>query len=241
MDQVILRIDFDPISSEKIKGYQDRFKHKFDKFEINKLVTATFEIKPGVEPKKSTAQKPEENMLVFSNTKTHLRVELSSDNIVLVYSKYKNSKIMRADLQDIFNIIIEENNMNTVNRIGLRYINQITIPTIKKLEDWSKFIASELLATPLYLQSTNAQTRFMNVNEFNNDINVSTGFRFGIWNDQYPSPITSGSYILDIDCFTRQPSDLTGTSIEEITKTLSQFCEDTFEKSITDNLRRKMG
>ena len=135
---------------------------------------------------------------------------------------------------------IEKYGVKRISRVGLRYINEIDVPSVKKILDWDKYINSNLITYSGFLkENQKTVTRMLNQIEMKTD-DYNVIFKYGIWNDKYPSPITNSPFILDIDGFTRLAIDYNKGELERVAIELNKEIESVFELSITASLRREM-
>lgn len=240
LKQVIYRLDFPRVELsdfEKFKKQGDEQKYEYT-LDSQKLESITFD---AVADKVS---KTHEDVTVWriEDKQKSMRFEATSQYCLLEYAQYINSEKLRQDSDAFMTAFLKTHGIEEVSRMGLRYVNQIMLPSIKKVADWSKYISSELLNGTAFIQSkVGAPLRYLNQIEVNSSSNslVSVNFKYGIWNDKYPSPITSAEYILDIDCFTRSPISVS-TDVESTYADLNKAAETVFEQAILEPLRKEM-
>ncbi|MDK2899011.1 MAG: hypothetical protein PWQ10_198 [Patescibacteria group bacterium] len=240
LKQVIYRLDFPKIdigSFDDFKKKSDNQKHNYS-LDSQKRDNFTFNV--------TTAEldKTQDSVVIWrvNDEQMSMKFEATNEYCLLEYTQYVDSTRLKKDAEMFILNFLKMHNIEEVSRIGLRYINQIMSPSIKKFSDWSKYIASDLLNGSLYIQGRlGAPLRYLNQIELNPKDNslVSVSFKYGIWNDKYPSPITSADYILDIDCFTRSPI-LVNNDLETTYADLNSAAEIVFEASIQESLRKEM-
>lgn len=240
LKQVIYRLDFPKIDLgdlEQFKKSGDQQKYEYT-LDSQKLESITFDAVA------DEVSKTHENIVVWrvEDKQKSMRFEATNQYCLLEYAQYVNSAKLKEDFDVFMSVFLKTHNVEEVSRMGLRYVNQIMFPSIKKIADWSKYISSELLSGTTFIQSKiGAPLRYLNQVEVNSSANslVSVNFKYGIWNDKYPSPITSAEYILDIDCFTRSPISVS-TDIESTYADLNKAAETVFEQAILEPLRKEM-
>lgn len=239
LKQVIFRIDFEKV----VLGNFDEFKKIVDKrFDQklkrkNQINNLSLELKSG----EFTSEPEEVELWQFVNSKTNNKFEIGPTHCLVEYYSYKDSSDLKNNVQSLFEKFLQMHEVTRALRIGLRYINQIEMPNLKKVDEWSKYITHDLLVAQKFLMSKGkTPTRILNQSEFKTEA-FNTVFKYGIWNEKYPSPITNNAYILDIDCFTRLPMDVEGNKLLSIFSNLNKEAESIFEFSIKDELRKEMG
>ena len=238
LKQVIFRIDFTKIELKEFEQLKSDLKSRFEIGEKKNIKLSDFEIKAdSAEPIVSTK---DIEIWQFANAKTGNKFEVGPEHCLLEYFAYKDSSVLQKDVSELCGSLLNNYAVNEVQRVGLRYINQISVSAIRKIDDWKKFIIPELLMASNFLKDKGkSPTRILNRIEFKTE-NFSTRFSYGIWNENYPSPITNNAYILDIDSYTRLPLELNTNSLIELLGLLNKEAECIFELSITNALRKEM-
>ncbi len=238
LKQVIFRIDFEKVELSDFETFKTQVNERFDEGSKKQGKFGNFQLK--VDSGEVINSTEDVEIWHFLDTKTGNKFEASPTHCLIEYFAYKNSEDLIENIKTLCNKFLEIHGVKQASRIGLRYINEIEIDSVKKLEDWSTYILEELLTASHTLKSKGkTPTRILNQAEFKAG-SYSTVFKYGIWNDKYPSPITGSSYILDIDCFTRLPVDLDEGELVSVTSSLNKEAEEVFELSITDKLRKEM-
>ena len=165
---------------------------------------------------------------------------LSPDALLLEYrngvyshfAEFKNDMdLIYAQLQKVFEI-------PDFKRIGLRYINEIRIFEGNPF-DWNGLIKESIVKSTLEgLSNEMKLTRSMHqlMAKYGEDISVL--FQYGIFNPEYPNPVSKREFILDIDCFISTLIEK-GEIINRLEE-LNTVAEKTFENSIDDELRKLM-
>jgi uncharacterized protein (TIGR04255 family) len=119
------------------------------------------------------------------------------------------------------------------NRVGLRYVNNLTIEN-KETLDWESLIQSKLLSLFTFYPDPKKVSRVFNNLELNlGDFNLR--FQYGMHNPDFPAPIKKRNFILDYDAYSSNLQDL-----NDITRNLDKFhqeIQNLFEICITDELR----
>ncbi len=238
LKQVIFRIDFAEIELREFAQYGKSLESYFDQHKELQGKQADFEL--NVASGELIDLSKEIKIWQFVNTKSGNKFEVGPAHCLLEYFSYEDSKSLKSDIDTFCRPLLDEYDIRLVNRIGLRYINQLEIPAVKKIGDWNSYINSSLLAPSEFLREKGKiQTRILSQMDLKSD-NYSTTFKHGIWNEKYPNPITNNPYILDIDSFTRFPVEIDKQSLLTFVDSLNVEAEEIFELSITNKLREDM-
>lgn len=161
---------------------------------------------------------------------------LSPDFIYLEVKTYESYDKLKSDFFVIVEKLLASKDF-TIKRLGLRYINNISI-TDGNLFDWGKYLNSKLLNILEIPNEKRLISRaFSNlVQQF--DDGMLLNFQYGMHNPDYPSRIRQKQFILDFDS-TYQGLfryDELKTNIDKAHDRI----EDIFENSINDDLRELM-
>lgn len=238
LKQVIFRADFDRIELGDFEAFKKELSDNFDKIEKQKGKIGNFEL--NIDSGQVVNNFEEVEIWQFIDSKTSNKLELGPTHCLLEYFSYADSKKLLNDINSYCANVLDRHEIKTVTRIGLRYINQIELQDIKKINDWSRYISGDLLkSTDFFKKNGKAPIRILDHIEFKTE-EFNTVFKYGIWNDRYPTPITNDAYILDIDCYTRLPIDLTDNNLEDVAKKLNEEAENIFNFSITEQLKKEM-
>lgn len=156
--------------------------------------------------------------------------------MVIEYIKYEYYKMLHDDFLSVSNALFDAYPKSQVKRLGLRYINNITISDEKPME-WDKYLKPELNSIFVIADNKNTISRVFHVLEFNYGED-SLRFQFGMFNPDYPAPIRKKTYTLDYDMYATKIFDKSNME-----NTLDHFHEKinhSFEEVITDELRKIM-
>ena len=166
-------------------------------------------------------------------------IALASDFLSVEYGKkdYDHFPPFRTEVETALKALKELYNVTHFTRIGLRYINEISIPEGNAL-DWQGLISAPLIAAVMAGKDTDASVvRSMHqLHERRDDCDMI--FNYGLHNPDYPNSLVRRAFILDYDC------SKSGVEAEQALQTISglnKFCEGMFENSIDGELRNKLG
>jgi uncharacterized protein (TIGR04255 family) len=121
-----------------------------------------------------------------------------------------------------------------INRLGLRYINEIQINESDNFE-WSNYLDDSLTGCFNFLEDKTKVKRV--INSFITKVNDNSflNFKYGIFNKHFPSEIVDKTFILDYDCYTRE--QLEKSDILPKIGLYNEVITEKFEKSIKKGLR----
>jgi uncharacterized protein (TIGR04255 family) len=238
LKQVIFRVDFESVDLGSFEEIKTLLAKDFDISKVLQGRSGNFEIKFDSNELINSTQVID--IWQFTNSETGNRFEIGPEHCLLEYFSYKNSDDMKDQIRRYCEEFLEKYEVKSMTRIGLRYINEIYVQPVKKITDWKAFISPDLITYSDFLkQNEKIATRMLNQVEMKTD-DFNIIFKYGIWNDKYPSPITNSSFIVDIDGFTRLTVDFAKGELVNIATGLNNAIEDIFELSITDELRKEM-
>jgi len=170
----------------------------------------------------------------FFNKDRTKKVFIDSNFIFVEYYKYKHFRELHDDMSLIFNTFIEQYPVKIINRIGLRYINEIHLPSGKPL-DWIDLIHPSFHnITNEFIEESDKLIRLMHLLEIKEE-KSTLRFSFGLFNSEYPSPIARKEFILDYDCSLQEEMEISG--LFSIGKDFNNIIHKWFERSILEGLR----
>jgi len=162
---------------------------------------------------------------------------VSRGNVNISYKKYDSFDVLKQDFLPIVEELFGTYDDFGGNRLGLRYINEITLSENNVL-DWANYLDERLLTNLNFPQDPSKICRAFNNLELNyGDLFIK--FQHGILNADYPAVIRKKRFILDYDAYYRGPQNL-----EDVKHNIDIFHEaiqTLFEYSISDELRSLMG
>lgn len=172
----------------------------------------------------------------FMSKDVGITIQLTQNFLKVNCTKYTNFEDLLSHVNKITKLL--ENDIQTFNRVGLRYINQIDLDEPNPT-DWTNYINDDLICSinNWCAFSKDKIARAMSQIRLVED-DYTLNFNYGIFNPIYPNIVIQKQYILDFDC--------AGMNIEypEIDTCLYKYNDvitSSFEKSIKEPLRDKMG
>ncbi len=128
--------------------------------------------------------------------------------------------------------------VDTLDRVGLRYINRIVLPSGHPL-DWDGYIDRKLTAATLEVPGPGSPSLARSMHTiFWHEDDYRIKFQFGIHNSDFPNPVAKREFILDYDCFSVGPVD--AADAPNCLVSYNKLIESLFEQSIGDKLREDM-
>lgn len=237
---VIFRVDFPKIIELDIREptaeFQKKIVEKFPRVKPLKRGRVNFKIQSD-EVKTGTE---EEDAWEFYNKENNKKVFLDSNHVSIEYfNHYTRFKEFLDDIKLVLKAIIDLYPVKIAERIGLRYINQIEMEGVD-VYDWENLINKHLYSlTDEFTSSEEDKVqRSMHLLEVNEDGN-SFKFQFGLFNSDYPNTISRKEFVLDYDCSTTQPKDI--SEVFDLAEEFNVIIYKWYEKSIEDGLRNEMG
>lgn len=238
LTEVILRIDF----LNTVTDYQQSIPKDIED-EILKYFTLkepkkgfTEEIKFEAFSGKVERQKTEFNEWNFFANEKKKRLCLTKDTFFLLYNRYLNFEDLTVPFNALLKLLNSKHTDLQINRVGMRYINQINMLDGDPFE-WGNYLNADLLCIFKIPNTKNDISRAMHILELNID-DIKLKYQYGMHNPDHPASIKKKIFVLDFDAF--KLGALSFEEVEHIIPILHEKIELLFEKSITDGLRGKM-
>lgn len=185
---------------------------------------------------KSTLEEVSVNIHIFSNTEKTHKFTIEEQSLSLEATKYSNFADFYTYIEVIIRSILKRFPHIVFGRMGLRYINEISLKEGHPLK-WSDFI-SENLTYPIdnFFRHQKQISRYMSQIFYNYD-DFMMGITYGIYNGEFPNQVRRKEFILDFDCST---TDINNLEIENILQKFNHKIKDEFEFYIKEPLRTEM-
>jgi|SRR5208337_970311 len=235
---VILKIDYPSISNLETTDQLDEFHKKIKKIALNKKEIPRILMEGQVNNDDFQMSKKESRITwEFSNKDESKKIAIDKEFISVVYTKYKNFDNYFKEIKTIIDAFNQSFPFSTAKRIGLRYVNIITIKTGNPFE-WDNLINKDLLSVfSNFVDEKVGLLKNMQYLDFKTS-EYQMIFWSGLYNSEYPNPISRKEFVLDYDCFIMNeiPFSEFYPKIELFNITINKW----FEHSIENNLRRIM-
>lgn len=236
---VIFQLRFDPIlalEDNSPSGFQEKITEFFPRMTEGQ----EFEIQTTMSPNKTVDAKVKtlRKRWTFLTGDDSKCVTISANMFCLEYKKYEDIIEARKDFDFLWQEFQNIYTVPALNRVGLRYVNQITLQSGDPL-NWEGYIDDEVINATFKspsLANHNLARSIHHIHLVGEDHQVK--FQFGVPNSDFPNPIAKREFILDYDCYSigeTSPSDAGNCLVSYGT-----LMEELFEKSIGEELRNDM-
>ncbi len=233
---VILRLDFNSIADFNdglLEDFHKEIRDKFSKSEPTELNQFTIKEDGSIE-----TDFKKEPLGIFISENNTAKVSFAPNFILITMSNYESFEPYVRFVNDVINAFNKISKVEFLNRVGLRYVNQINIHKSDPL-NWNLYINSSLFApVNKFFENKQDIARSIGQTIFNYD-SYLMNFTYGVLNPDYPARIVKNEFILDYDCYAI--NIINEKLFEDHINQFHVSIADLFEKSITKKLREKMG
>jgi uncharacterized protein (TIGR04255 family) len=161
---------------------------------------------------------------------------VSKYNVNISYKKYDSFDVLEQDFLPIVEELFSTYGDLEGKRLGLRYINEITLSE-NNILDWTNYLDEKLLTSLKFPQNPSKICRAFNNLELNyGDLIIK--FQYGMRNADYPAPLRKKSFVLDYDAYYQGPQNL--VDINHNIGIFHEAIQQLFEQSISNELRSLM-
>lgn len=185
------------------------------------------------------AKKKEEitrKVWVFHGKDRDKRLELAPTHFLFDIRNYSTYEEMKEQFLSLVEILSDENEEMVIKRLGLRYINNIELKESEPTK-WEKYINKNMLSCFKVHDKKNIILRAMNTLIFRYN-GISMRFRYGMNNPDFPAKIKRKVFVLDLDAYYEGLVEI--KNVQNNLDISHEIIQETFEKSITEELRKKM-
>ena len=239
LTRVIFQLQFD--AELEILSNTDCFKDKVEADYPHREQGFEVALETKVAEKQSlkTELKSAKPRWVFSPDDKSRSITVGVDLFSLEYTTFHSIEDTRTEFRSLWSKFRECYPVDASNRVGLRFINEIRLPTGEPL-DWEGYIAKPILDATLGVQSPEGAdwARSMHELQWLED-DYRLALRFGIYNNEFPGPVSQRVFILDYDCVSLGSVD--AAKAEECLLCYNKRIGTEFERSIDNKLRAEMG
>ncbi|MBP1751672.1 MAG: hypothetical protein H6Q57_508 [Geobacteraceae bacterium] len=237
LKNVTLRLDFGQnhyeISSEVPHALQEKIQERFPFKQRKAALAEQMQIVSETEIKRSHVR---ENHWFFQAKDGGRTLCIAPNFLWIDYKKYDDF----SDFEETFSVVAaglyEAFPDLTVNRFGLRYLNEIEL-TDSRVTDWEEYLDGNLLTIfALADDKTRISRAFHNLEMNYGDINLT--FLYGMHNPDYPAPLRQKTFVLDFDAYALK--NIGKENLAGNMRTMHDKITSLFEKSITEKMREMM-
>ncbi len=242
LNQIIFRIDFDTITEltgdnqKSVNKFKTNIIHLFPKYKVFQEKNLNVHVEEDI----PTSSVDTGNFCwIFENNEKNKEITLTPNNLTVSYRKnvYSGFNSLLTEILLFLNAL-KEYNLNEVQFIGLRYINEINNSEINN--NIQKYINSNLLSVHLLndlKEDNNNLIQLFSKLDFQQD-GYDITLQYGFYNPTI-NPEFEKHFILDYDCMKKQ-----NILIDEVATHLKQMNHLIFKKfeySVTDEFIKEAG
>lgn len=205
LTKVVFKIDFEErkkIPIDYLRKAKEKIKDELPKYNEGQLETV--EVMMGANEQKTIRRRSE--TFDFKNEQETEWIHIDENAIWIEVSKYLSFERFRKLIKTVIDELNLEGNSA---RLGLRYINQITLNEGNPF-DWENWINSNLFKSLEFVSEKKTLARCMGTIVYNYD-DFLMKFQYGMYNSEFPNPISKREFVLDYDCYTKEPRDFNET------------------------------
>lgn len=232
LSDVIFKIDF-PVILELTENPPRQFQNKI----INDFPILEPIKQIDIEIKRQETTQVLSTLWKFKNEDNSNLIELKINSLAVIQKKYTDYQDFKKLINIANKAIFDIYPITKINRLGLRYINQINLEEPKFFE-WEDYINNSLLGGLKFIKIKNKIRRIMQSIRITPEEDIILNLVSGIFNSTYPGKIVKKEFILDYDCFTKIQFDK--ETLEKKVDKFHKIIVKYFKKSITDKFRKKL-
>jgi len=235
LTEVIARVDFlipiKELQENLPKGIRSAALSNFPLAEPNTIIAEELQ----VTPPKATPKKIAMTEWIFHDIERTKSLTITSQSLFVRCTKYLTYEDLKADFVAPLREIYNQYPNTLVKRLGLRYINNIDIPSASGDPlDWGEYINPNMLTIFNLYPQKEYISRAFHILEFNFD-NHYLRFQYGMHNPDFPAKIRKRVFVIDLDAY--QQGLISFAEINGGLDELHTKNQEIFELSIRDPLR----
>lgn len=248
IENFIFRLDLRKNTQETIekilRELKSTFQGKLDILKSRDVITKSIELN---ETERNFKIEDDDKVTEYrlSNNDDTEFITIANEYICYENTNYDNFEKARENIKQMIDSVVRASNIKICNRIGMRFINNIILPseTKEQILDWNGYIQKELLSNIDFFEKKNNREilQSMSVIDINSkkDSNLYYSLQFGLYNSRIPGQMLDKQYILDIDGKTKTVEEL--EDIDNKIDTMHNEIEEIFEEIIDEEMRKDMG
>ena len=216
--------------------FQNRIKERFPLLKEGREIQ--IETKFSQDGNVKTEAKVQRSRWIFWSQDGAKTVTIAANLFSLEYTKYSCSDDMKDDFAFAWAAFRSLYGVEVVERVGLRYINEITLPTGEPFK-WDEYIDNNLIRATLGFGQPEQHKLARSLHTtFWNGEDHRIRFQFGMPNSEFPNSIAKKEFVLDFDCCTTEP--ISADKVADCLTSYNSILETLFERSIAAGLRDLM-
>ena len=235
LTNAIFRINFAPIlllTTENPTAFQEQIREHFPKLEEPKAMSFAINFNAG----DAKMQREEVKNYKFSSKDGTASIAINRDSFAVSLKKYSSFEEFKDIISLTFNAFENIYKPLNISRAGLRYVNNIKISEGSAV-DWTGYIQESLIKGIRDLPFGNDKlSRYMTQCTLKYE-DFFVVFNYGIFNSEFPQPVSRKEFILDIDTFT---NSIESNNVLEYLNKFHESIQNVYEKSIDVKLRDLM-
>lgn len=236
LTDVILRVDFKKIdySPEILETIKKAFSDTFPVLQQMQGKNITFTIKDNssvTEESQSTVYK-----LVDKDIKSKKIFEFDNMHFAYTEQEYISHGAFEGIVLRIIKFFEENYKDIIINRVGLRYVNQIYLNE-KNPYNLDGYINDKLSSILNFNPQNKIILRSMNSTEYKIDDDTRLILKYGMYNKNYPAEPINKEFILDLDCYSNIIENL--GEVNNFMSKNNKLMAIYFEASIEEKLRKE--
>ncbi len=234
LSKVIFRLDFQPIlklRTDPPVAFQDRIRSRLPEYEEHQGFQYSSEIGPQGKKDETIPM----TTWLFRDSAERFDLTLTFRFLAIEDRGYTSLDDLLKVVTPAVSGFMEAYSDIQFTRIGLRYINEVKLQTGSQF-DWDGYIAPHLTCMLSGIGPQKQLSRAMSQTVINRDDHLVV-FNHGLFNSEFPAPISRREFILDLDASRRDVED---TKIVDTVRSFNADLLQLFEESIGDKLRSTM-
>jgi uncharacterized protein (TIGR04255 family) len=239
IDNVIFRVDFGTsvmqLNSNFPQQVRDSLKAVFPVSEIANIQKNEIQVDSNGKIITNPQQINEWN---FFSQNRNKRLAITQDSVLVEYKKeaYDKFETLLGEIELIKDHVFTVFSENVISRLGLRYINNISIKDIRTPVDWDQYIVAQY-TSPLKIFDPNTYMRAITIIETDHN-DYKSRIQYGVFNPDYPAKVVKKQFLIDIDAYS--PGLIYANEVIPLVNKLHTHIQSIFEQFITVALREKM-
>jgi len=158
-------------------------------------------------------------------------VSVGPDSASLETTRYDSWVDFRARMQELLEIVATQGHVARVDRLGIRYVDELVSEHAVRVPDWQQYIAASLLGeaeAPWIDERVTRSFHQVSMSIGDDGVNLRHGYVMNPEESQYRS-----TYVIDTDIFTAQPVPFDVEGLLERADRYHRWAWNLFRRSIT--------